>query len=160
MLQVLDRCNTDKPKADDLKAMRELLQATPEVWQICGDLSKINTREVIEGIEATPAIKESVTAGREAMRRELGYKDAPLLEKMLIDHLMLCWLRLQLAEHRYTNCIKEGGTLAQGESWEKRLSAVQRRYLRAVETLGRIRRMKLPTVQVNIGDKQVNVAGG
>lgn len=93
------------------------------------------------------------------MRRQLGHDRSPLLEQMLIDHLLLCWVLLQLAEHCYTGCNAEGGTLNQALFWEKRLAAVQRRYLRAVETLARIWKMALPTIQVNIGDKQVNVAG-
>ena len=44
--------------------------------------------------------------------------------------------------------------------WEKRLSGAQRRYLRACETLAKIRKMQLPMVQVNIGQQQLNVAKG
>ena len=49
-----------------------------------------------------------------------------------------------------------------GQYWEKRLSAVQGRYLRALTTLARIRKMGLPAMQVNIateGGQQVNIAG-
>ena len=42
---------------------------------------------------------------------------------------------------------------------DRKLSAAQRRYLRACETLARVRKLRLPTLQVNIGEKQVNVAG-
>ena len=37
--------------------------------------------------------------------------------------------------------------------------APRQRALRACETLARIRKLKLPTLQVNIGQKQLNVAG-
>ena len=50
-------------------------------------------------------------------------------------------------------------SLPQGEYWEKRLTAAQRRYLRAIETLTNVRKMNLPAIQVNIGENQVNVAG-
>jgi len=159
-LEVLNRCNTETPSPEDITALRKYLKTTPGLWRHCGDLSAVMTNAVIEGINGPAGLKESVHAGRRVMRREFGYDTSPLLEQMLIDHLILCWLRLQMAEHRYTEFIKEGGTLAQAEFWEKRLAAVQRRYLRAVETLARIRKLALPTIQVNIGDKQVNVAGG
>ena len=45
------------------------------------------------------------------------------------------------------------------EFWERRLSMSQRRSLQACETLAKVRKMKLPSVQLNIGEKQVNVAG-
>jgi hypothetical protein len=158
MMQVFDRCNVDDPSEQDVTAMRGLLKEAPDLWRVVGDMCGVVTRNVIGEMRATPAVKESVLAGREAMRQGLGYEASPLLEQMLIDHLLLCWVRLQLAEHTYTGCIKEGGTLNQGIFWEKRLSAVQRRYLRAVETLARIRRMDLPTIQINVADQQVNIA--
>jgi hypothetical protein len=52
-------------------------------------------------------------------------------------------------------------SLEQGTYWEKRLSSVQRRYLRACETLARVRKLaQAAPLQVNIGAQQVNVAGG
>ncbi|MBU0607064.1 MAG: hypothetical protein KKI08_04220 [Armatimonadetes bacterium] len=159
-LDVLRRCNAEKPSAADIEALRKHLKVFPTLWMTCGDLAANMSHAVIEGMKASAAIKESIRVGREAMRRDLGYDKSPLLEQMLIDHLLLCWLRLQLAEHTYTYLIAEGGSLNQALFWEKRLSAVQRRYLRAVEALARIRKLALPAIQVNIGDKQVNVAGG
>jgi hypothetical protein len=46
--------------------------------------------------------------------------------------------------------------------WDKRLSAGQRRYLRACETLARVRKITRATMQINIagpGSQQLNVAG-
>ena len=154
---MLERCNTENPSPEDIETLREELQARPKLWRLYGDLAEVMTREMIEGIQASRAIKESVEAGRKAMRGQLNYDKSPLLEQMLIDHVILCWLRLQMAEHAYTGWA--GGSLAQGDFRERRLSAVQRRYLRAVETLARIRRIALPALQINVGDKQVNVAG-
>jgi hypothetical protein len=45
------------------------------------------------------------------------------------------------------------------EFWEHRLSMAQKRYLTACETLAKIRKMAVPALQLNIGDKQINVAG-
>jgi len=157
---VLNRCNTENPSPEDIAALRKYLRTMPELWKQYGDLASLMTSTAIEAMNAPAGLRESVYAGRRAMRRELGYQKSPLLEQMLIDHLILCWLRLQVAEHKYTDFIKRGGAFIEAGYWEKHLSATQRRYLRAVETLARIRKMALPTIQVNIGDRQVNVAGG
>jgi hypothetical protein len=116
--------------------------------------------DLIGNMPATPGIVESVKAGRLALLKELGFDTAGALERALIDHVVLCWLRLQLTEQQYTGNTRAGGTLQQGEFWERRLSAVQRRYLRACETLTRIRRLALPVMQVNVGEQQVNVVKG
>ncbi|MCE5237180.1 hypothetical protein LLH23_01645 [bacterium] len=157
---VLQRCNTESPNPADIESLREHLKAVPWLWKCAGDLSELAGRSVVETVSAYPATKESVLAGREAIRRDLGYESSPLLERMLVDHLVLCWMRLQLTEYRYSEFLKAGGSFQEAEYWEKRLSANQRRYLRAVETLARIRRLALPAIQVNIGGQQVNVAGG
>jgi len=157
--EILRRCNAKKPKDEDLRALREQLDRLPQLWRLAGDMGEVAARRMIEGINGSPLTIESVKVGRLAMRRELGYDAASPLEKMLIDHTVLCWLRLQLAEYNYTGVMSENHTLTLGEYWEKRLSGAQRRYLRACETLARIRRLALPALQVNIGEKQVNLTG-
>jgi len=78
---------------------------------------------------------------------------------MLVAHVALCWVRLQMTEQGYTSvATAEHMSLHEAEYWERRLSATQRRYLRAVGILERVRRLPRPSLQVNIGQKQVNVA--
>lgn len=74
------------------------------------------------------------------MRADMGYEGASAVERSLIEHVCLCWLRLYATELRYEVNMKEA-TLAQGEFWEKKLSANQLRYLRSIETLARVRRL-------------------
>jgi len=87
-----------------------------------------------------------------------------MLEQMLIEEVLLCWLRLIIWEYKLTELDIEGMTLTKAEFWDKRLSGAQRRYLRACETLARVRRLTRnnPALQVNIAaqdGKQVNIAG-
>ncbi len=64
-------------------------------------------------------------------------------------------------QHSYTANKVGMLTLKQGEYWEKRLSSAQRRYLRACETLARVRKLaQASPLQVNIGAQQVNGVGG
>jgi len=162
LLEIFRKCRKKKPKAEDVAALRKFLRDAPELWRFVGDMGAIAESHLIDSIDATADIKESMSVGMEAMRGELGFANACPLEKMLIRHVILCWERLQLREYQYTTRMNEGGTLAQGNYWEKRLSAAQGRYLRACTTLARIRKMRLPAMQVNVateGGQQVNVAG-
>lgn len=159
--EVLRRCNKKKPKAEDVAALQRLLRDIPDLWRAFGDMAAIAESHLIDSLDATVDIKESLRFGMEVMPKELGFTEAAPLEKMLIRRVVLCWVRLQLCEYQYTSNEKEGRTLAQGNYWEKRLSAVQGHYLRALTTLARIRKMQLPTMQVNIateGGQQVNIA--
>lgn len=115
------------------KAAATLGQAIPEIWRVQAN----------------------------DLRDELGYASAPALEKMLIDSAVLCWLRLALMELRYDAVTSAGNTLKVIEHTERRLSEAQKRYTRACAALAKVRKMKLPALQVNIaaeGGRQVNVA--
>ena len=98
-------------------------------------------------------------------RKELGLEHAPTLEQLLIDHIATCRLRIQEVEWRYQAIVCDGESrpIYQMDWRERRLNAAQRRYLRACETLARVRKLTRSTraVQVNIaaaGGQQVNVA--
>ena len=66
--------------------------------------------------------------------------------------------RLYWVENLMTGQLKNC-TSSQLQHWEKRLSANQRRYFRAIETLARVRKLASRTpeiLQVNIAEQQVN----
>jgi hypothetical protein len=94
------------------------------------------------------------------MRQGIGYETTPELERALIDHVVLCWLRVQKIEFAYTQVMAESSTFERGAYWERRLTAAQGRYLRVCESLARVRRLsRLAPLQVNIGGQQVKMAG-
>ena len=73
----------------------------------------------------------------------------------------MCWLNVYAVQYQYPSVHDEPLTLDRADHWERRLSAAQRRYLRALESLARVRRLlRFPTVQINVGAQQANVAGG
>jgi hypothetical protein len=148
-----------KPPAKDLEALKQGFDASPDLWQAASLASNAALR-VIESENATPAVRVVMRANYKGQKRALGYAQATPLEQGLIEHVALCWIRLQNVEHSYSGIMGQEHTLTLGDYWERRLSAAQRRYLRACETLARVRRLRLPAVQVNIADKQVNIAGG
>ena len=96
------------------------------------------------------------------MRLGMDYDNAPELVKGLIENVLNTWLRLQWVEVHQANDMQERYTNKDMIFWEQRHSASMRRYLQACETLARVRRITLQTLQVNIaqpGSQQVNVAG-
>ena len=58
---------------------------------------------------------------------------------MLIQHAALCWLRFGLLELEVTAHTKGSHTLTAGAYWDRRLTGAQRRFMRAVETLEKVR---------------------
>ena len=85
-----------------------------------------------------------------------------MIEQLLIENIVTAWIRYQVIEYRFSSIINGEHTLNEGEYWGKLLNHAQRRYLRAVETLARVRKITRATFQVNIaeaGSQQLNIVG-
>lgn len=160
--QLLAQLNTDNPAPADLAALESWFDRSPALYRELFGLAAMLRRTALATVTPDPV-------GQAAIRREiqeaadaLGYTHAPPLEQLLIDNLLACWLRCQWTELKLAAC-DEAAPARQpapyAPYWEKRLSAAQRRYLRAVESLARLRKRQLPAVQVNIGQHQVNRMG-
>jgi len=150
-----------KPAKDDLNEIRKLLIDHPEFCKaIFGTVEVVQTeiiKAMIGGQQEVPtvALEEYILS----VRDEMGYHSAPMMEKLLIENIVTCWLRMQHYEQQVAFRMKGSYTLTILEFWERRLTMAQRRYLAACESLAKIRKMAIPAVQLNIGDKQINVAG-
>jgi len=155
---IFDAVNVKQPTQAALTTYRAWLATKPERWKLTGDMVAHAEGKMLATIGGTPLIVEGVKAGLAAQRGELGYATASPLERLLIDQIVVCWLQWYQAQLGYTDAMAEGSTLARGAYWERRLTIVQGRYLRAIDTLARVRRLAIP-VQVNIatnGGQQVN----
>ena len=154
----------DKKKPDP-KAVAELhrhLDAMPSLCLALGDTGSHLQNRLIERLSPHKAAQMAIAQRAEMVRTGLGYEGATQLEQLLIDHAVLCWLRMQDVESSYSLAMERSLPLAQADYWDRHLAAAQRRYLRACETLARVRRLLNPTLQVNIaaqGGQQVNVSG-
>jgi hypothetical protein len=156
-VDLLNRVNSDKPSSKDIARLRETLSEIPELSKPLGDLNKIIRLNLIDGLMADgQATKMSIKTLLELKQEELGYEAAPPLEKLLIENILNSWLRLMHVEFNMTQRQARDTSVVVLEHWDKRLSAAQRRFLRACSTLASIRKMNLPPIQVNIAQQQVN----
>ena len=160
--ELLRRMNQEHPAPEDLRGLRKVLEETPGLWQEVADLADQAASVLVTNVTATPVVKELVRGAYHGLKRDLGHEAAPVLEKVLISQVALAWLRLNILEQGYTGKTMSGtGSFRteEGDYWERRLCASQRRFLRACETLARVRRIPVAALQVNIARQQVNVAG-
>lgn len=164
-LSVLAKTNKEDPRPQDLKALSDLLSGNRklELWRDVASAGYLAELTVIENARATAALKECWKHRLQVLKKDLGSDGAPMLEQLLIQQAALCWLRLNLVELAYSSVMKQSITLTLGIYWEKRLTAAQRRFTRACETLTRVRKLSrnTPVLQVNIaadGGQQVNVS--
>ena len=138
---LIKRTNKEKPTRADRDELRRLLRENPRMWKWAGDVAARATNHVIATYSQGNAfIEESQQRAVELLREQYGYKDAPPLERMLIEQIIICWLRLNSLEVAHTSKTYESHTIEAGLYWDRRLTNVQRRFTRAVESLARVRK--------------------
>lgn len=143
-LALLRRVNTHNPGQSDIEAFRKLMNETPEVWSKAGDMMMQARESYITSFNAPTIIKEATKLHIAEMEKELASEKDGALEKLLVDQVIFCWLRLSIMEQHYTNDLKGSHTLTLGIYWEKRLSAAHKRYQKACEYLARVRKLMRP----------------
>ena len=155
------KTNVEHPKPEDVQALRKTLTEMPSLWRAAGDLANLSIKMALEGGWLKSGVRISVETGIDDLKKDFGYKDAPAIEKLLIEQIIVCWVLLQKSQMQYAVAQRRGPALPDADYWERRVSAANTRFLRASETLARVRKLSgLGVVQVNIGAQQVNVAQG
>ena len=158
LTQVIRAADKEKPTAEAKAELDKILRESPGVWRAAGDVMEHAARSLIaDAGGGSYALRRSLSAGWEQMQHDMARPADGELERLLIQQVALSWLKLAYTEYQHTHCLTRGDTtIKAGDFWERRLSAAQRRHLRAVETLARVRRLQLPAVQVNIAEQKVN----
>lgn len=154
--RLLATVNAQKPTKAQLAELREALEHAPSLVGVLGDMSSQLRYKIIEAMAPQPGLHIAVRKQAEQMAKELGIEQASPLERMLIDLVVIAWLRWQSVEWNYQSNFAQSITLTKGIYLEKRLTAAHRRYLQSIESLARVRRLlaRAP-VQINIAQQQV-----
>ncbi len=142
-----------------LAFMREWFDDTPSACDKIGDLARRAEDSLVNVYTKNLVIQEALHSKLNALRREIGGPDPSPLEDLLAQRIAACWLQVHYLETMYAQNLKNCGlTGRQSESFQRSIDRAQRRYLSAIKTLVQVRRLLAPMVQVNIAEKQVNIA--
>jgi len=165
LIVLIDNAYQEKPARKDLLDLRTKLEELPTLWRAVFDMTAVIKSNLVNKTISLPAAQMAVEKNITVLMQGMNYEDSSVLEKMLIDNVIITWLRLQWMEYQLLGFMEQQEVrMSVIEYWEKRLSVAQSRHLRACETLARVRKLlsARPALQVNIaaeGGQQVNVAG-
>ncbi len=145
--EIFNRANKTNARPADVEKLKKLLKdnADLELWRSVSGLSGAAEIMLLAHDSLSPALREVWRLRANNLRQELGYKDAPEIERLLISHAVLCWLRLNLLEIFNGQILNQSVTLEKAMFWEKRMMLAQRRFTRAVETLMKVRMLTAAT---------------
>jgi hypothetical protein len=143
-----------------LAGLRAVLEETPALWTQVGDLGRQAELALVRAATGSNRVaKEAITRTLDAVRYEVAGPSPPPLERLLADRVALGWLGLAVAEGTYHQVLEQGLGHGDDEFHQRRVERAQRRYLAAIKALATVRRLGVPAIQVNVGEKQINVAG-
>ena len=155
-LALLERAQDGDAAA--MAEVRAILDANPSAWNELGDLARATEGAQLKLVcgDDLP-FREGLTKRLGRLRDELAGPDCSPLERLLAERIVACWLLMQYADVKHAQMCRDLD-IRWGEYFQQRQDRAHRRFLSACKTLATIRKLAVPVLQVNIGDKQVNIA--
>ena len=141
------------------KAVRALLERRPDLAQAVGTRVADLEQFLIERASGALLDQEAIRAELRSMRASMQQDGDGTAERLLIEHAAICWLALCSAQMLREQRRADGVSHASADAWDRHVSRLQTDFLRVVKTLATVRRLRLPSLQVNVANQQVNVAG-
>jgi len=142
-----------------LTTLKERLADRPKVWEAFGDVARQARTAWVKLYASTNlVVAEGVERKIATLRAELLGDTPTPLERLLVEQIVVCWLQTAYIDHLAAGFQGKPGTFREGEYWQQAQERASRRYLAAIRALAQVRRLLAPAVQVNIAERQVNVA--
>lgn len=149
----------EKGDAPALEEVRGMFARAGTADMLGGNIAREALRLLVKKATGeNPVIKEATERKFDELRAELLGPSPTALERLLVERVVATWYHLHYVEALYGG--RESTSLALGLYYQKSITAAQKRYLDAIKGLAEVRKLALPALQVNIANKQVNVAAG
>jgi hypothetical protein len=144
---LLERANKTNARPADVQKLTRFLgeNEAENLWRRVAGVCRTAESSLLGDDRIPAGLRECWKRRMAALRRELGHADAPQMEKLLIEHAVVCWLRLNLIETFNAQILNQNVSLIKATFWEKRLVTAQQRFTRAVETLAKVRTLTAAT---------------
>jgi hypothetical protein len=101
-------------------------------------------------------IQEAIEQKLDQIQSELEGPNPTPIERLLAERAALCWYTVHSYEMAYANA--SGWNISQADLQHRKIDKAHAGFLSAIRTLAQVRKLALPTLQVNIARNQVNVA--
>lgn len=154
---VVKRANRGDEKA--LIVTRRLIDGLPGLWEAYGNLAAEAEGALVDLYAGGSVVtREALQRKLAAMRVELAGPSPSPLETLLVERVVACWLLSYHADFAFARALKELPS-KEVEVHQRRQDRAARQYLKALRGLADVRRLLMPALQVNIAERQVNIAG-
>ena len=147
---LIKKTDKENPKPEDLAEMQRYLDDNSALV-VANSISRKALERAVEICSTSALVRELYNRQIKEKQNELGIKTASPIEKILIEQVVICWLRLNHFEMIYSNKTAESHTFTSGIYWDKKLSSAQRRLLKACESLAKVKKL---TAEADLKEQQ------
>lgn len=150
------RVNKPDASKEDVAKLRKMLKEIPVMASLAGNVADRTQGKMIEGMSVVPLIGESIKVYIEQMKDELGWQDASMLERLLIETIVSCWLHYHNSTLQFSYATNRNHSIKEGEYLDERVSLAHKRFLKSIEALAKVRKLiKSTPVAVPVYDPVV-----
>jgi hypothetical protein len=100
--------------------------------------------------------QEAIRRKIDAVQAELAGENPTPIERLLAERASLCWFLVNWHENSLQRA--KGMSVTRVDLQQRKIDRAHGRFLSAVRTLAQIRKLALPTLQLNVARNQINVA--
>ena len=139
------------PNQAQIKELKRFIEEYPAfIWEETANLTNIVIKDYITGTSKNKVFKAVLEESMKIIKDQLNYDNSSIIEKMIIDSIVVSWLQLQHMEGTFTKSLYDQGFDGKEKKfWDQLLTSAQKRYLRAIDSLVRLRKTGV-NLQINI----------
>jgi hypothetical protein len=136
-------------------ALCQLFDQYPELAKVAGEIAEMAEDSILETATGGNVLaKESIRRRLAVMRASLVMPGDGVLEYLLVDRVVLCYLALNSAEQLRADKWRPSISTEAADFWDRYISRLNGDFLKACKTLTLVRRLLRPTVaQMNIAEQ-------
>ena len=139
------KANKGKENGPEVRELRSFLDEHEEFSRAHTIIADSIKHGVMRKITAEPGHFELFEREYNLRRNDLGWQDASTVERLMIERIMLLWVRLLWCENYNGSFMEPSVSLRESEYADKMYARAHTRYVKAVESLVRLRQVQAVT---------------
>ena len=142
---LVEMANRGEENGPEVRELRKFLDENKDMTGHQNVLAHSVKHAIMRKITQEPGHFELFEREYKLRRDNLGWADAGPVERLLIERIMLCWLRLLWCENYNGSFMQSSVYMKESEYADKQLARAHSRYVKAVESLARLRQVEAIT---------------
>jgi hypothetical protein len=146
---LVEKANRAKENGPEVKELQKFLDEHQELATRHNVVAHSIKHSVMRKVTDKPGNFELFEREYEMRRNKLGWKDASPLGRLMIERIMLCWVRLLWTEHYNGSFMQPSVPMRESEYADKMFTRAYNRYVKALESLAKLRQVEAITKAAN-----------